>query len=249
MMDLKAGDFANIMHFSNSSNYIVRVEKTEDAIIYLALTKIRKDTGINIGDPAVLVYNSDLGIVVKGCIISELRRETEMLLVRSDDNGRGDSKRAFERYPVSYDSDLKLANESKRYSTLIKDISKYGFKIFANIEMPLFQKIEISPYLNKRIVFISGTIVRYVKKPLYFEYGVTVEVTDSRSVQELSSIMKMAQEEYINAYSTTDESKKLQISKLKLVFDTSENKVVFEAPKNLDEATMKLEGILKRMKY
>ena len=199
-MNIKVGESANIRHFSNNINYIVRIEKIESADLHLEFYKIRKETGINVGDPAVLIYNSDSGIVVKGCIIWEIFRDQERIVVRIDENCRGISKRSFERYPVSFDSDLKFVNESKRYSTFIKDISKYGFKILSSIEIPIGQKIEISPYLNKRIVFITGTIVRSVKKTLYYEYGINVDPSDLHSVQELSIIIKMAQEDYVNAF-------------------------------------------------
>ena len=43
--------------------------------------------------------------------------------------------------------------------------------------------------------------------------------------------------------------KNMQISNFELVYDISENKVVFESPKNLDEATVKLQDLLKRMRY
>ena len=174
-MNLKIGDSANIMHFSSSNNYNVRIVQVDDLIIHFGSFKIKKETGIKIGDPAVLIYGLGPDVAVKGCLISQFSREDETLVVLCDDGSKGGSKRAFERYPVSYDSDLKLINESKRYSTIIKDISKYGFKILSDIEVKLNQKIEIIPYLNKKIAFITGRIIRCEKKPLYYEYGVNIE--------------------------------------------------------------------------
>lgn len=248
-MNINVGDNANFRHFSNNLNYLVCIKVINGNNLHMEFLKNRKDLRFKIGEPAVLIFNSDSGVFIKGGIVSEVYPSGEIIAVKCDENGNGISKRAYERFPVSYDSDLKLIGESKRYSTFIKDVSKYGFKILTNIDMAVGQKIEISPYLNKKISFITATVVRVNQNVHYYEYGLKIDVNDLHSVQEVSNIIKMSQEDYINGYISADDTKRQQICSYDLQFDTTENKVICESTKNLDDATGKLEDLLKRMRY
>lgn len=245
---MKQGDIVNLNHFSSRLNTLARVCSAEGLDIELEFVN-KRNVKISEGEPAVLIYHSEKGFFVKGCTVLEKGQGEYDLKVRCDENCSNENRRLYGRYPVSYYSDLKFLKENKRHPVLIKDISKYGFKFYSEVELFEGQEIEISPYLDKKIIFITATIIRVLNRGKYFEYGARLSGDDFLSLQETMNIIKMTEQNYTSSYIVTNDESKPLISNFELEFDTVENKVTVNAPKSLDHAVQKLDEIIRRNRF
>lgn len=247
-MDIKNGDVINLGHYSNRTNSLARIIEISGAFLKLELLS-KRNAKFEAEEPAVIICNSDSGFFVKGCSIISVDENGYLIKICCDNNCTGENKRMYDRYPVSYYTDLKFLSENKRYPALVKDISKYGFKILTEVEIPIDQMIEISPYLDKKLIFITASIIRVVKKNKFHEYGAKISGEDYHSIQETTSILKIAGQNYTEGYINTIDGKRSIVSNFELAFDTTENKVVVNTPKNLDDAVDKLSALIRRTRY
>lgn len=248
-MKVVNGEVVYFCHFSSKLNIQCRVLSAKKDLM-LVQTEERKLPGNFLeGEPAVMFNFKESDIVITGCTICKKITSNRLMLKSDKEHTGAENRRMHERYPVSYYADLKVLNEQRRYFSYLKDISKYGIRIMTDAEISIGQKVEISLYLEKKIIFISAHIIRKNSGKNCFEYGGKIVIEDFHSAREMSSLIKMTTEEYIERFINNNLLKDNTTSNYNLSYDARTNKFILNENKDIDSVVAKFGDIIRRIKY
>ncbi|MCX7709065.1 MAG: PilZ domain-containing protein [Clostridia bacterium] len=249
-MKIHCGADVFIYHFSSKLNIKGSVIDADNNLLVIQTDEGRINNAISEGEPAVIFYREESNIAMIGCIVKEKMSRRGSFQVLCDNTViQGQNKRMYERYPVSYYADLKVVNEQRRYVAFLKDISKYGLRIITDAQLNPGKKIEISLYLEKKILFISALIVRCAQGKKYFDYGAILTIEDFHSLREISNLIRITTEDYINRFVNTDMLNDQAGSKYDLIYDAATNQFSLNENKNIDAIIAKLGDVIRRTRY
>lgn len=241
-------DDVYIYHFSSKSNIKSKVVSSENDMLYLKTEDGRIYGALSEGEPAVLFYRSEPEIVIVGCVVKSTVNSNAINVKCDSGHIISENKRLYERYPVSYYADLKVVNEPKRHIAYLKDISKYGLRIITDAELRIGSKVEISLYLEKRILFITALVVHGTKGEHYSDYGTVIKIEDYHSVREMSNLIRITTQEYMDRFINNNLLNDLEMSNYDLNYDKATNTFKLNENKNIDTIIAKFGDIIRRTK-
>lgn len=200
---------------------------------------------LSAGDPAVMGFIGENQLNILGCNIGSTDAEKSRVELVQDGYEPDSVKRLYQRYPVSYYANLKLTHVKRRVSAIVKDISKYGMLVYSREEIPNDTSIEIEIFLEKKMVFIDGKVVRRSEGKHYNEYGINVSFTNMQSLNELKKLLMQSKEDYIDRFvGKLAGSSQLTVYDPDAVFATQA--VEGKSTNKLDASVQRLDDIIRR---
>lgn len=217
------------------------VKKSEDeATLELPLKNLKEN--INIGDPMVIICNVDNGdYQILGCHVTDIFNGTGTIDVKINPELKGENHRLYERLPISICADIKDDERKRRYSGVLKDISKNGLLLCIKDTIPVNSHVEINIIFGNAIVFLKGCIVRMNEKPYCNCYGLHIPNDDVLSMNNLYKFFKLTCEDYMR--------KLMDEFDIFIKFDRFEHsntQVKNNAETMLNSTVMKLDDILRQ---
>lgn len=231
-----------IFHYSSEIPFVAReIEVKKDIHIY-EFENISSFFIINELDPVVIIRLDRNHIMVLGGNILKYNSLENQIEILVDDFQDVKQMRLFKRYPASCFVDIKPRDIRKRYGAIIKDISKYGMKIYSKTEFEPKTLVEIDISFGQIMYFLDATVINKDNNGSYFEYGLNVSGADIQSSKELRAFLSHYQEGCVRKIDPSILDKTIDIE---YIFEIDE---AGNMTKKLESAAAKLENILRRSK-
>ncbi|MDQ2085725.1 PilZ domain-containing protein [Herbivorax sp. ANBcel31] len=196
---IKSGDCITVRHYSSIKSYKSIVTDVYEDKIKIQLTKDFAVLDFSIGDPVVLGVEKDGEMYVIGCDIKEIDGKERILEVVIDKSEEEASQRRHERFPVSLYSDVRGEFGRKKHLGLIKDISYYGMLIYSKVDLEAGDEIEIDIYMDKKMIFLKGEIMRKMPNKNHIEYGIRVIYEDISAMNYMKDYLRKQKQKQIDS--------------------------------------------------
>lgn len=149
-----------------------------------------------IGEPLVVLYAADYHYQLKGCFMTGVLEGKNILEVKLDIELKDQQQRYYERLPVSISADIRDDGNKKRYSGIIKDISKNGLLVYSKDMMPSGNNLEINVFLENAMIFLEAAVVRKYQNSYYNCFGLSIREGDILSRSNLEKCLRQTCESY-----------------------------------------------------
>jgi hypothetical protein len=245
-MSMKPNDMKVIIfHYSTNKAMLGRMLANNGDTADIELPGKNINAVFNEGDPLVIIYNADVdGHQLKGSHITSLADNSGMAKVKFDLELAASKQRFYERLPVSILVDIKDSSHRKRYSGIIKDISRNGLLLYSKEMIPVNSRIEINIIFENSIIFLEASVIRNDNNPHYNCFGLYVPEQDIISRNNLYKCLKQTCEGY-----TKKVMEQFNIFSSFVSFEYPNNHTENDMEQILNKSAKKLEEVLKRSKY
>ena len=193
-------------------------------------------------DPVLIIRIKNYNIKVTGGHIVDRIPSKGIVSIKPDYSNTDLSQRLFKRYPASYYVDIKERESKKRQGGIIKDISKYGMKIYTRSQLEIKKSVEINISYGVAMFFVDATVMNEVWNDSYFEYGLSISPADVQSIRDLRVFSKHYQ---VGCVKKIDPDVVERSENIDFIFESDEESSM---SKMLESAAAKLDTILKRSK-
>ncbi|MFZ5990100.1 MAG: PilZ domain-containing protein [Bacillota bacterium] len=193
---VKPGDIISIRHYSGINPFNSIVVDIDGDAIRVKLTKDFAIMNFLEGDPVVFGIETNGQIHMIGCNITKIDSKEEVVEVVIDKVDTGSDQRRHERFPVSLYADIRTKFSKKKHLAAIKDISYYGMLVYSKSDFTLGEQIEIDIYMEKKMVFLKGDIVRKTESPHYTQYGLRIVYEDINTMNFMKEYLKRLKESH-----------------------------------------------------
>ena len=122
-MNIKVGEIVSIRHCSRAKLWEAVILEVKYDLLILKLHNDISELKYSIGDPVVLGFESNSLVYISSCNILGLDVDTNILKLKTDSIETLTNKRLFERFPVSFNANIKIGSSTATYSTIIKNLS------------------------------------------------------------------------------------------------------------------------------
>lgn len=201
-MDFKVGDMISVRHYSGSDlSKAIVIEKNFD-IISIKLSKRATALRIQKGEPIVIGFESKNMVYISSCTVMSVEEDEKMLSLRADSIETLANKRLFERFPVSFESKIKIGSSKTEYFSLIKNISFSGMLVVSREDFPLYQELKFDLDIGE-VLELKAVIIRKDKESENYEYGLKIVYTDPTTPTKIKKHLhklKSEQEQYVNNF-------------------------------------------------
>lgn len=233
-----------IYHYSTSKAILGYMLSTDNETADIELPGRSSNTLFREGDPLVIIYKTGIDeYQLKGCHITGISG-SNAASVKLDMELEASRQRFYERLPVSILADTKDRIHRKRYSGIIKDISRNGLLLYSNETIPVNSRVELDIIFENSMLFLEASVIRHTNSPYYNCFGLYVPEDNILSRNNLYKCLKQICEGYTK--------------KVMHEFNIFSNFATFEYPNNhmensieqmLNKSARKLDEVLKRSKY
>ncbi|HOM01834.1 MAG TPA: PilZ domain-containing protein [Acetivibrio sp.] len=201
-MEIRVGDLVSIRHFSGTKLFKSLVLESNNNVILLKLMEDVALLNCSKGDPVVLGSESENNVYISSCTTLNTDKQQNTLELKIDNYETTSNKRLFVRFPVSLYAEARIGQSTKKYLTIIKNISFNGMMIHTKEDFPLFQELKFD--IRAEIpIHLKATIIRKVKDEYNYEYGLKINYTDVHTPNLLKKyliLLKKEQEEFIKKF-------------------------------------------------
>ncbi len=191
-------------------------------------------------EPIVVIRVDGEHIKVHGGNVLKYDPTEQIIEIIVDDLKGIEQMRLYKRYPASCFVDLKERDSKKRHGAIIKDLSKYGLKIYSKAEIEMYTLVEINISFGQAMYFLDATIMSKNIIGQFNEYGLSVSGSDIQSTKELKNFLIQYQNGCVKKMDLSIFQNGIDIDH---IFELDD---VGSVSKKLESATAKLESILKR---
>jgi len=174
-MEFKNEKIALINHYSAVRPFKCEIVDASDSSITLQLIKQYSTMNFLEGDPVVIVIKEGEAVINIGCNVTSINSKSNSITLKIDSIEPGSEMRLHERHPVSLYADVRLKGKDKKYIAVVKDLSHFGIKIYCKESFHINDVLQIDLYLQQKMVFLKGIILRNVSHSYFNEYGLRIE--------------------------------------------------------------------------
>ncbi len=201
-MELTEGAVVKIRHYSMINLFSAVVNNVKGRAIEVRLPKESMKTVFLAGDPIVTAYEWDSRVFVRGGRILEFKMRDEILVYSEDEPDEGSRMRSYERFPVSFYADYRIAEAmgNKKHLAFVKDISDHGLLIYSKESHFKGLTLIMDIYLTRDVLSLTGEIVRMVEHDGYYEYGLKIKHNGPIVFNHIKNFVKKQQDELIGKY-------------------------------------------------
>jgi hypothetical protein len=202
-MDLKTGIIVSLKHYSSTNLYKGLVADSNFERISVKLDGNSDFTVFQEGDPLALGFESDNLVYISSCNILNININENILILKSDAIETLSNKRLFERFPVSFNANVKIGSSKTEHQLFVKNISFNGMLTCSKIDFPLYQEIKIDFDIGNP-VSLKAVIIRKTKEVSHYEYGLRIVYTDPHTPAILKKYLqnlKKEQDSYVSTIS------------------------------------------------
>lgn len=189
-MEICVNEVVSVQHYSTVNTFSSVVERIEGEYLYIRVFIKIFNASMLEEDPIVLGVKRGEETFVFGYNIVEIDVDNKILCVKRDTCLPCENKRLYERFPISLYADVVLEGRRKKVLSIIKDISESGFKIYTKEELQVGQMIELNIYADNAMMFITGWVVRELKKQHHFEYGIRIKYESKSTLQSIRQYIR-----------------------------------------------------------
>lgn len=204
---IKPGVIVFVRHYSGLNPFKSIVLDIHDDTIKIRLTKDFAILNFLEGDPVVFGIETEGQVHIIGCNITKIDSKDETVEVAVDKVDSGADQRRYERFPVSLYADARTKLSKKKHLVVIKDISYYGMFIYCKSDFFTGDQIEIDIYMEKKMMFLKGEVVRKIESTHYNKYGLRIiyeDVNAMNYMKEYLRRLKEAQEDSVRNMKTDE---------------------------------------------
>ncbi|MDP4183438.1 MAG: PilZ domain-containing protein [Bacillota bacterium] len=189
-MEFKTDKVVLISHYSAVKPFKCNIVDTSDSTMTIRLTKQFSILNFIEGDPAVIIINEKDSVINIGCNIIYISPKENLLKLKIDTIEPGSEMRLHERHPVSLYADVRRKGKDKKYIAVIKDMSAFGIKIYSKESFYLNDILQIDLYMQQKIIFLKGIILRKNQHKDLFEYGLRIEYDSYDTLNYIQTFIK-----------------------------------------------------------
>ncbi|TYQ16081.1 UNVERIFIED_CONTAM: PilZ domain-containing protein [Acetivibrio alkalicellulosi] len=188
------GDVVTIRHYSGINPFRSIVISITENIIKIKLTGDFAVFNFFEGDPIVFGIEKSGETHMVGCNIVTIDNKAGSIDLRIDKTERDADLRRHERFPVSLYSDIRTRYAKKKHLGIIKDISFFGMLIYSKSDFEIGDNIEIDIYMEKKVLFLKGDIVRKTQEEKYIQYGIRITYEDANAMNFMKDYLRKQKE-------------------------------------------------------
>lgn len=233
-----------IYHYSTNKAMLGHMLSNDNETADIELPGKSPNTLFHEGDPLVIIYKA--GVYehqLKGCNITGFSGNNTAS-VKLDLELEASRQRFYERLPVSILADIKDCMHRKRYSGIIKDISRTGLLLYSNETIPVNSRVELDIIFENSMLYLEASVIRNTESPHYNCFGLYVREDDILSRNNLYKCLKQICEEY-----TKKVMHEFNIFSSFTAFEYPNNHTENNIEQMLNKSVRKLDEVLKRSKY